>query len=61
MQNIVRECLMFYPYDGYRWVTPLDAANFFYNKLKNVSCEYNREWLQLNFASCVVHQTDAFV
>ena len=29
----------------------------FIKKLKNVSCEYNREWLKLNFASCVVHQT----
>ena len=28
-------------------------------RLKNVSCEYDRliEWLKLNFASCVVHQT----
>ena len=25
-QNIVRACSMFYPYEGYRWVTPLDAA-----------------------------------
>ena len=28
--------------------------------LKNVSCEYDLfEWLKLNFASCVVHQTRA--
>ena len=25
-QNIVRACSMFYPYEGYRSVTPLDAA-----------------------------------
>ena len=25
-QNIVRTCSMFYPYEGYRLVTPLDAA-----------------------------------
>ena len=25
-QKIVRECSMFYPYEGYRSVTPLDAA-----------------------------------
>ena len=25
-QNIVRPCSMFYPYEGYRSVTPLDAA-----------------------------------
>ena len=25
-QNIVRACSMFYPYEGYRLVTPLDAA-----------------------------------
>ena len=24
--NIVRACSMFYPYEGYRSVTPLDAA-----------------------------------
>ena len=32
----------------------------FYKKLKNVSCEYDRlnGWnYQVNFASCVVHQT----
>ena len=29
--------------------------------LKNVSCEYNREWLKLNFASCVVHQTCSYI
>ena len=28
--------------------------------MKNVSCEYNREWLKLNFASCVVHQTRSY-
>ena len=29
--------------------------------LKNVSCEYNREWLKLNFAICVVpHQTRSY-
>ena len=36
---------MFYPYEGYRSVTPLDAARVykkFYKKLKNVSCEYDR-------------------
>ena len=27
-QNIVRACPMFYPYEGYRSVSPLDAANF---------------------------------
>ena len=32
----------------------------FYKKLKNVSCEYNREWSKLNFASCVVHQTRSY-
>ena len=26
-QNIVRACSMFYPYEGYRSVTPLDAAS----------------------------------
>ena len=26
LQNIVRACSMFYPYEGYRSVTPLDAA-----------------------------------
>ena len=31
-----------------------------YKKLKNVSCEYNREWFKLNFASCVVHQTRSY-
>ena len=25
-QNIVRACSLFYPYEGYRSVTPLDAA-----------------------------------
>ena len=60
---------MFYPYEGYRSVTPLDVGRviyiFFYKKLKNVSCEYNREWLKLNFASCfascVVHQTRSYI
>ena len=33
---------------------------FFCKKLKNISCEYNREWLKLNFASCVVHQTRSY-
>ena len=66
---------MFYLYEGYRSVTPLDAARvnrtIFHNhsvhryyitliKLKNVSCEYNREWLKLNFASCVVYQTRSY-
>ena len=26
LQKIVRACSMFYPYEGYRSVTPLDAA-----------------------------------
>ena len=26
LQKIVRACFMFYPYEGYRSVTPLDAA-----------------------------------
>ena len=30
-------------------------------KLKSVSCEYDVfEWLKLNFASCVVHQTRSY-
>ena len=45
-QNIVRACSMFYPCEGYRSVTPLDAARvnrtIFHKKLKNVSCEYDR-------------------
>ena len=28
-QNIVRACSMFYPYEGYRSVTPLDAARVY--------------------------------
>ena len=32
-----------------------------YGVLKNVSCEYDLfEWLKLNFASCVVHQTRSY-
>ena len=37
----------------------------FYEKMKNVSCEYTTDWMvELNFASCVVHQTrslDVFI
>ena len=42
-----------------------DNFQFFYEKLKNVSCEYDRLliviewWLKLNFASCVVHQASS--
>ena len=38
----------------------LDELPKFYKKWKNVSCEYNREWLKLNFVSCVVHQTRSY-
>ena len=31
--------------------------NFLCKKLKNVSCEYDRWMVELNFASCVVHHT----
>ena len=35
--------------------------SYFIKKMKNVSCEYRYdrliEWLKLNFASCMVHQT----
>ena len=34
---------------------------YFLRKLTNVSCEYDLfEWLKLNFASCVVHQTRSY-
>ena len=83
-QMIVRPCSMFYPYEGYRSVTPLDAARVnrtifhnhsvhwyyitlmrvgiilstWYEKLKNVSCEYDglNGW-NSTFACCVEHQT----
>ena len=71
-QNIVRACSMFYPYEGCRSVTPLDAArvnrtifrnysvHWYYITLKNwktSAVSTTDGWLKLNFASCVIRQT----
>ena len=34
-KKIIRACCMFYPYEGYRPVTPLDAARVNRTNLKN--------------------------
>ena len=39
-QNIIRACFMFYPYEGYRSVTPLDAARVNRTIFRNHSVHY---------------------
>ena len=54
-EALVRSSVLFRKMSSTR--TRVDIELFYKKKLKNVSCEYNREWLKLNFASCVVHET----
>ena len=54
-EALVRSSVLFRKMSSTR--TRVDIELFYKKKLKNVSREYNREWLKLNFASCVVHET----
>ena len=55
-QNMVRACSMFYAYEGYRSVTPLDAEQKFLNFGKNgtvvtdLDCKKNGEEINSTFA-----------
>ena len=47
-QNIVRACSMFYPYEGYRSVTPLDAARV----NRTIFHNHSVHWPTKLFANC---------